>query len=96
MLRWISGKTIRDRIRNDNINKTVEVAPIVEKFVENKLRWFGLVERRLVDAVRRRVNQMEKSRVKRGRRSKKAIRETIRNDTDINEFDPNMVYDIML
>ena len=39
----------------------------VEKLVENRLRWFGHVERRLVDAVVRKVDQMEESRVKRGR-----------------------------
>ena len=35
------------------------VAPIVEKLVENRLRWFGHLERRPVDAVVRRVDQME-------------------------------------
>jgi len=39
----------------------------VEKLVENRLRWFGHVERRLVDVVVRKVDQMEESRVKRGR-----------------------------
>ena len=43
------------------------VAPIVEKLVENRLRWFWHVERRPVDVVVRRVDQMEESRVKRGR-----------------------------
>ena len=43
------------------------VAPIVEKLVENGLRWFGHVERRPVDAFVRRVDQMEESQVKIGR-----------------------------
>jgi len=34
----------------------VGVAPIVEKMVETRLRWFGHVERRSVDAVVRRVD----------------------------------------
>jgi len=42
----------------------VRVAPIVEKLVENRLRWFGHVERRLVDIVVRRVNQIEERQVK--------------------------------
>jgi hypothetical protein len=72
----------------------VGVTPIVEKLVENKLRWFVHVERRPVDAVVRRVDQMEESLVKRGRgRHKNTIRETIRNDLEVNELDPNMVYD---
>ena len=79
-----------DRIRNDTIRERVGVAPIVEKLVENRLRWFGHVERRLVDAVVRRVDQMEESQVKRGRgRPKK----TIRKDLEVNELNPNMVFD---
>jgi len=45
----------------------VGVTPIVEKLIENKLRWFGHIERRLVDAVVRRVDQIDESHVKRGR-----------------------------
>jgi hypothetical protein len=41
------------------------VAPIVEKMVENRLRWFGHVERRPVDSVVRRVGQMEDSQITR-------------------------------
>jgi len=37
---------------------------------------------------------MEESHVKRGRgRPRKTIRETIRNDLEVNELDPNLVYD---
>ena len=32
MLRWMSGYTIRDRIRNDYIRERVGVAPISEKW----------------------------------------------------------------
>jgi len=72
----------------------VGVAPIVEKLVENMLRWFGHVERRPVDAVVRRVDQIEENHVKRGRgRPKKIIRETIRKDLEVNELDSNLVYD---
>ena len=70
------------------------VTPIVEKLVENRLRWFGHVERRPVDAVVRRVDQMKESHVKRGRgRPRKTIRETIRKDLEVNELDPNLFYD---
>ena len=67
MLHWMSGKTRHDRIRNVTIKERVRVAPIVEKLVENRLRWFGHVERRPVDAVVRKVDQMKESYVKRGR-----------------------------
>jgi hypothetical protein len=55
----------------------VEVAPIVEKMVENRLRWFGHVKRR--------VDHMEESQMKRG---KGRPRKTIRKDLEINELDP--------
>ena len=52
------------------------------------------VERRPVDAIVRRVDQMEESQVKRGRgRPRKTIKETIRKNLEVNELDPNMVYD---
>jgi len=45
-------------------------------------------------AIVRRVYQMEESQVRRGRRkSRKTIRETIRKDLEVNELDPNLVYD---
>jgi len=40
---------------------------------------------------------MKENQVKRGRgRSRKTIRETIRNDLEVNELDPNLIYDIIL
>jgi len=45
----------------------VGVAPIVEKMVETRLRWFGHVERRPVDSVVKRVDQMEGGQITRGR-----------------------------
>ncbi|KAL5159011.1 Plant cysteine oxidase 3 [Glycine soja] len=64
------------------------VAPIVEKMVENRLRWFGHVERRPVDSVVRRVDQMERRQTIRGRgRPKKTIREVIKKDLELNDLD---------
>jgi len=55
---------------------------------------FGHVERRFVDSVVRRVDQMEDSPITRGRgRPRKTRRETIKKDLEINELDPNMIYD---
>lgn len=49
------------------------------------LRWFGHVKRKSID-VERETDQ------KRQMKTKKIIKETIRNDLQVNEFDPNMVY----
>ena len=46
MLRWICGHTRMDRVRNDDIRDRLEVAPIEEKLVQHRLRWFGHVQRR--------------------------------------------------
>ncbi|KAL5190235.1 LINE-1 retrotransposable element ORF2 protein [Glycine soja] len=94
MLRWMCGKTRQDKIRNEAIRERVGVAPIVEKMVENRLRWFGHVERRPVDSVVRRVDQMERRQtiLSRGR-PKKTIREVIKKDLEINGLDRSMVLD---
>jgi len=88
ILFFIYGKT---RWGNENIR---ERRPRVEKMMENRLRWFGHIERRPKDFVVRRVDQMEESQTSRGRgRPRKIIIETIRKDLEINELDQNMVYD---
>ncbi|KAL5170118.1 Regulatory-associated protein of TOR 1 [Glycine soja] len=92
MLRWMCGKIRQDKIRNEAIRERVGVAPIVEKMVENRLRWFGHVERRPVDSVVRRVDQMERRQTIRGRgRPKKTIREVIKKDLEINGLDRSML-----
>jgi hypothetical protein len=69
-------KTRHDRIRNEDIIYRVGVTLIVEKMVENRLSWFGDVERRNVDSVVRRVDQLESSQIakSRGRRRKQIKR----------------------
>jgi hypothetical protein len=45
MLRWMCDHTRKDRIRNEVILDRVGVAPIEEKLVQHKVRWFGHVQR---------------------------------------------------
>jgi len=74
MLCWMSSETRRDKIRNDNIREGVGVAPMVEKTVEVRLRWFGHVGRRSEDFVIR-VDKMENIQITRGKgRFRKTIR----------------------
>lgn len=73
------------------------VAPIIEKRVETRIRWFKPVERRPVNYVARRVDLMESSQIIRSRgRPSKTISETIRKDLKIYELDRDMMYDKVL
>jgi len=49
-LRWMCGYMRIDRIRIWEIRNLVKVAPIEDKMRETRLRWFGLVKRRSVNA----------------------------------------------
>ena len=44
MLRWMCGHTRKDQVRNDDIHDRVGVAPIEEKLVQHRLRWFGHIQ----------------------------------------------------
>jgi hypothetical protein len=46
MLRWICGHTRRDRVQNDDIRERLGVAPVEEKLMQHRLRWFGHMQRR--------------------------------------------------
>jgi hypothetical protein len=50
MLHWFCGHTRRDRVRNEEIRDRVGVAPIEEKLIQHRLRWFGHVQRRPPEA----------------------------------------------
>jgi hypothetical protein len=50
MLRWIFGNTRRDRVWNDDIRERLGVALVEEKLVQHRLRWFGHIQRRPVEA----------------------------------------------
>lgn len=46
MLRRMCGHARKDRVQNDHIRDRVGVAPIEEKLVQHRLRWFGHIQRR--------------------------------------------------
>ena len=81
MLRWICGHTRRDRVRNDDIRERLGVAPIEEKLVQHRLRWFGHVQWRHLEVPARSGILSQDSNMKRGRgRPKLAWVETIKGD----------------
>jgi hypothetical protein len=50
LLRWMCGHTRRGLVENDDIRDRVGVAPISEKLVQHRLRWFGHIQRKPPDA----------------------------------------------
>jgi len=81
MLRWICGHTRRDRVRNDDIRERLGVAPIEEKLVQHRLRWFGHIQRRPQDAPVRSGITGRADNVKRGRgRPKLTWEEAVKRD----------------
>uniref|UniRef100_R7W430 AP-2 complex subunit beta n=1 Tax=Aegilops tauschii TaxID=37682 RepID=R7W430_AEGTA len=50
MLKWMCGHTRKDQVWNDDIRDRVGVAPIEEKLVQHRLRWFGHIQRRPLKA----------------------------------------------
>ena len=67
MLRWFVGHIRRDRVRNEDIRDRVGVAPIEEKLIQQRLRWFGHVQRRPPEApvrsgVLKRVDSVKRDR----------------------------------
>ena len=59
MLRWMSGVTKLDRIRNERIRGTTKVGEISKKVQESRLKWYGHVLRREDEYIGKRVMGME-------------------------------------
>ena len=59
MLRWMSGVTKLDRIRNERIRGATKVGEISKKVQESRLKWYGHVLRREDEYVGKRVMAME-------------------------------------
>ena len=75
------------------INYRFGVAPIVEKMVESRLRWFGHVWRRSVDAPIRQVDQIEDSPVVRGRGRPWQTIGHVKRDLEINGLFMEQIHD---
>ena len=59
MLRWMSGVTREDRIRDEYIRGSTKVVEISKKVQEGRLRWYGHLMRRENDHVGRNTMEVE-------------------------------------
>jgi hypothetical protein len=50
MLQWICGHTRKDQVQNNNISERLVVAPVEEKLMQHRLRWFRHLQRRPAEA----------------------------------------------
>ncbi|KAM1471536.1 hypothetical protein ACFX14_042016 [Malus domestica] len=94
MLRWMCGHTRKDKIKNEDIRGKVGVAEIEGKMRENRLRWFGHVQRRPTDAPIRRCDYGTEVQGRRGRgRPRKTLEETLRKDLEYLDLTKDMTQD---
>ncbi|XP_019244552.1 PREDICTED: uncharacterized protein LOC109224430 [Nicotiana attenuata] len=94
MLRWMCGHTRMDKVRNEGIREKVGVAPIDDNMREARLRWFGHVQRRSLDAPVRRCERLALVGTRRGRgRPKKYWGEVIRRDMARLQISEDMALD---
>ena len=88
MLRWMSGVTKLDRIRNERIRGTPKVGEISKKVQESRLKWYGHghVLRREDEYVGKRVMAMEVPGKRRRGRPKRRWLDSIRNHLSEREL----------
>ena len=80
-LRWMSGVTKLDRIRNERIKGTTKVGEISKKVQESRLKWHGHVLRREDEYVGKRVMGMEVPGKRRRGIPKRRWLDSTRNET---------------
>ncbi|KAF3618970.1 putative pre-mRNA-processing factor 6-like [Capsicum annuum] len=94
MLRWMCGLTRGDRVRNETIREKVGVTSVECKMREARLRWFGHVKRRGMDASVRRCERLALDGFRRGRgRPKKYWGEVISRDMEQLQLTEDMTLD---
>ena len=90
-LRWMSGVTTLDRIRNERIRGTTKVGEISKKVQESRLKWHVL--RREDEYVGNRVMVMEVPGKRRRGRPKRRWLDSIRNDLSERELSREVTQD---
>ena len=93
MLRWARGKTRLDHVRNVDIWNEAHMYPMAEFLRENRLRWFGHVQRRDKDDATRKILQMEVEGKRNRGRPKLRWRDLVKDDMARNQMTTEMAED---
>ena len=80
MVRWMSGRSLRERERNDDLRRRMGIESIADIIRSRRLRWFGHVMRREENDWLRRVMQHEVEGKRPKGRPRKTWRETVAAD----------------
>jgi len=81
IIRWLCGHMRLDKIRSEVIKGKIRVESIEDKIREARLRWFGHIRRRNMDALVRRCERLDRPDYKKSRgRPYKSWSEVIRHD----------------
>ena len=86
MLRWMSGVTKLDRIRNERIRGTTKIREISKEVQESRMKWYGHVLRREEEYIGKRVMVMEMPGKRRRGRPKRRWLDNIKNDLSEREL----------
>ena len=93
MLRWISGITRLEHVRNEEIRWRYGVAPIHDKMREARLRWFGHVLRANNDTLAKAGLNLEVRGSRPKGRPKQRWLDTLHNDMKIAGAHPDHAHD---
>ena len=93
MLRWMSGVTRMDRVRNNFIRGTVKVTEVSKKVQEARLGWYGHVMRRDWQHVAREVMDMQVDGTRRRGRPKTRWKDCIGDDMREKRVQEEMIQD---
>ena len=90
MLRWIQGKTRKDRIRNDKFRSDAMVKPITTYVTQKRLSWYGHVMRREDTNVAKHVATMKVGGKKPRGRPRLRWMDRVRSDLKQHQLDPKL------
>ena len=92
MLRWIQGKTRKDRIRNEKFRSDAMVKPNTTYVTQKRLSWYGHVMRREDTNVAKQVTTMKVGGEETSRKPKLRWMDRVQIDLKQHKLDPDLAH----